>query len=55
MLVFVELCIEGIGMDGQLTIFVISCRFARNPLVFHPGTVPDGVAVILLLLLLFIV
>ena len=41
-------------MDGQLTIFVIRCRFPTNPLVFHPGTVPDGVAVCLLLLLLFI-
>ena len=46
--------IEGIGMDGQLTIFVISCRFATNPLVFHPGTVPDGVAVILLLFLFIV-
>ena len=53
MLLFVELCIERIGMDGQLTIFVISCQFATNPLVFHPGTVPDGVAVILLLFLSF--
>ena len=54
-LVFVELCIEGSGMDGQLTIFLISVdvriirklmqswnRLATNLLVLHPGILPDG-------------
>ena len=64
MVVSVELCIEGIGVDREYTIFVISwykfgiavsLDLQRILLRFTPVLYPTVIVVILLLLLLFIV